>query len=224
MRHAFLALLLWSSTAQANPQRVQSGATRVSVLELYSSEGCSSCPPADELVNSLPSRAPGQLVALAFHVDYWDDIGWPDPFASPRWTARQRARSASVYTPELMLNGHEIGRSQITLPDEPASAQLELEYDGGQATLRARGGRRLFLAVTESELVVRVGAGENRGRTLRHDHVVRELFGPFDAGRAALQPITLSPKWNRAHLALVAFVEDERGEIVNAVRLPLARE
>lgn len=127
---SIIAIMLLSSAAQASPQRVQSGATRASVLELYSSEGCSSCPPADELVNSLAARAAGQIVALAFHVDYWDDIGWPDRFASPRWSARQRARSASLYTPELMLNGREIARGRIALPTEPAQAQLELELDG----------------------------------------------------------------------------------------------
>jgi hypothetical protein len=218
-----IALLALAAAAHATPQRVQSGTTRVSLLEVYTSEGCSSCPPAEELVRSLTVHAPGQIAALAFHVDYWDDIGWPDRFASPRWSARQRARSASVYTPELMLNGHEIGRSRIVLPAEPARAQLELELDGAQATVRAQGGRRVFVAVTESALVIDVAAGENRGRTLRHDDVVRELYGPFDASRAAVQTISLAPAWHREHLALVAFVEDERGEVLNVVRLPLAR-
>ena len=216
-----VALSLLSAVAEASPQRVQSGATRVSVLELYSSEGCSSCPPADELVNALAARSPGQVVALAFHVDYWDEIGWPDRFASPRWTARQRARSASVYTPELMLNGRETRRDGIVLPTEPARAQLDLAFDHGVATVRSIGGRRVFVAVTESELVVDVAAGENRGRTLRHDHVVRELWGPFDAGAEVVQPVAIAQQWNRAHLALVAFVEDDRGAILNAVRLPL---
>lgn len=215
------ALLLVSSAAQASPRRVQSGATRTSLVELYTSEGCSSCPPAEELVRSLVARAPAQIVALAFHVDYWDDIGWPDRFASARWSARQRARSPSVYTPELLLNGRETGRSHVVLPTEAARAQLELELDGTQATVRAQGGRRVFVAVTESALVVDVAAGENRGRTLRHDHVVRELYGPFDAGRAAVQTIALSPAWNRAQLALIAFVEDDRGEVLNSVQLPL---
>src|SRR5260370_37391468 len=122
-----------------------------------------------------------------------------------------------------MLNGREVGRNRLALPTEPARAQLELELDGAQATVRAHGGRRVFVAVTESELVVHVGAGENRGRTLRHDHVVRELYGPFDAGRVAVQAVALAPEWSRAHLALVAFVEDEHGEVLNAVRMPLGK-
>src|SRR5262245_2099986 len=122
-----IASLFLATVAQASPQRVRSGATRASVLELYSSEGCSSCPPADELVNSLAAGGTGRIIALAFHVDYWDEIGWPDRFASPRWSARQRARSASVYTPELMLNGREVARRNLDAPTGPARAQLELE-------------------------------------------------------------------------------------------------
>lgn len=218
---SIVTCLLLSSVAQASPARVQSGAARASLVELYTSEGCSSCPPAEELVRSLVGRFPGELIVLAFHVDYWDSIGWPDRFASPRWTARQRARSASLYTPELMANGHEIDRGRLAPAMGPADAQLELALDGVQATVRAHGGRRLFLAVTESDLTVHVGAGENRGRTLRHDDVVRELYGPFDAARPAQQKLTFAPDWSRGRLALVAFVEDDRGEILQAVRLPL---
>lgn len=194
---------------------------RLSLVEIYTSEGCSSCPPAEDLVRSLVGRFQEQLIALAFHVDYWDEIGWPDRFASARWTMRQRSRSASLYTPEVMLHGHEIERGRLSPSSEPAHAQLELDLDGTQATIRAHGGRRVFLAVTESDLTVQVEAGENRGRTLRHDDVVRELYGPFDARRPVVQNVTFSPNWNRANLALVAFVEDERGEVLEAVRLPL---
>jgi hypothetical protein len=193
----------------------------VSVLELYTSEGCSSCPPAEEQVEALVARDRDEVVALAFHVDYWDSIGWPDRFASPRWTVRQRARSASLYTPELLLNGHEVARRRISVPHDPVLASIELSYDDGRATVLARGGRRVFLAVTESELLVRVAAGENRGRTLRHDHVVRDLYGPFEVAHATVQPIELRGTWRPERLALVAFVEDDSGEIVNALRLPI---
>jgi hypothetical protein len=213
-----LALMVLTSCAAAEPRRVQSGPTRTSVLELYSSEGCSSCPPAEDFVNGISDD--DKMVVLAFHVDYWDEIGWPDRFASPRWTARQHARSPSLYTPELMLDGREV-RGALDVRTEPAAAQLELVLDGTKATLRAQGGRRLYLAVTESQLVVHVGAGENRGRTLRHDHVVRELYGPFDAAHPAVQTLSLAPGWNRAHLRLVGFVENERGEILNAVHTRL---
>jgi hypothetical protein len=215
-----VTILGLSALAQASPRRAQSGPLRTSLVELYTSEGCSSCPPADALVNAQTARTPPPYLALAFHVDYWDEIGWPDRFASPRWSARQRARSASVYTPEVLRDGREIDRDRLLAPSEPARAQLELALDGANATVQATGGRRVYLAVTESGLVVNVGAGENRGRTLRHDHVVRELYGPVDANHPLQQTIAIAPEWNRAQLALVAFVEDERGEVLNAVQLP----
>jgi hypothetical protein len=218
-----LSSSLLSSPLRAEPLRARSGAAHVSLVELYTSEGCSSCPPVDELVDALAARAPDRIAALAFHVDYWDQIGWPDRFASPRWSARQRARSPSLYTPELLLDGREVARERLTPAVGPPRAPLELELDGAQVTVRAHGGRRLFLALTESALVVQVAAGENRGRTLRHDHVVRELYGPFDAARPAVQAIAVAPGWNRAALALVAFVEDEHGEVLEALRLPLRR-
>ena len=219
------ALLGLTTAAQASPRRVQSGATRLPLVELYTSEGCSSCPPADALVDELaarPSSSGAPFIALAFHVDYWDEIGWPDPFASARWSARQRARSRTIYTPEVLRDGREIDRDRLLAPSEPARAQLTLEVDGAQATVHATGGRKLYLAVAESGLVSHVSAGENRGRTLRHDHVVRELYGPFDAARPLQQALAIAPAWNRAQLALVAFVEDDRGEVLNAVQLPLS--
>jgi hypothetical protein len=221
MRPLFAVLLL-AGAAQARPRRVESGPLRASILELYTSEGCSSCPPADELVNGMPGRFPGRLLPLAFHVDYWDEIGWPDRFADARWTARQRARSARLYTPELMINGRELTDRRLELPSAPPRASLVLDLDGNRVTATATGGERLYLALSESNLVVDVKAGENRGRTLRHDHVVRALYGPFPAGRPALQALTLDPAWKTANLSLTAFVEDAGGEILQAVRLPLA--
>ena len=225
MRSLVLALLLVAgSRAHAEPRRVHSGATRASILELYTSEGCSSCPPADELANRLPARNPGRLYTLAFHVDYWDEIGWPDPFASRRWTERQRARSPRLYTPELLLDGRELADRDVALPALPPRAELDLAFDGSRATVSARGGDRVYLALTESGLTVEVKAGENRGRTLRHDHVVRALWGPFASGTPTVQAIAIDSRWKRSELALTAFVEDRAGEILQAVRLPLAGE
>ena len=216
--------LLAASAAHAEPRHARSGAARASILELYTSEGCSSCPPADELANRLPASHPGRVFTLAFHVDYWDEIGWPDRFASRRWTERQRMRSPRLYTPELLLDGRELAGRDLPLPALPARAELDLALDGTRATVSARGGDRVYLALTESGLVVDVKAGENRGRTLRHDHVVRALFGPFPAGAPIVQTIAVDGGWKRSQLALTAFVEDRAGEILQAVRLPLGAD
>ena len=115
-----------------------SGAMRAALLELYTSEGCSSCPPADQWLSNLPTQNLDALavVPLAFHVDYWDKLGWVDPFAQAAFTQRQRERNGRlgwVYTPQFMLNGEDYRpgkRSlQTALARSPSSAVLKLNLD-----------------------------------------------------------------------------------------------
>jgi hypothetical protein len=163
-------------------------ARRVSVLELYTSEGCSSCPPADDWVRGLDSRS--DLAIIAFHVDYWDDLGWKDPWSDPRFSARQRGRSARagarvVYTPDVVHDG----RSRTDWADgwTPGPATERAPFELG-VRLTAMEGRRLrvswtspgapngssaWVAVTESGLASRPTRGENSGRSLHHAHVAR---------------------------------------------------
>ena len=108
-----MALLTMTIThAQANTCSATSGAQRVALLELYTSEGCDSCPPTDRWVSALATRgfAGDRVIPLAFHVDYWNYLGWKDPFAQARYTERQRfvnarVRTRTIYTPQLMLDG-----------------------------------------------------------------------------------------------------------------------
>jgi len=130
-----LALPLGSVAADP-PCAAASGASRASLLELYTSEGCSSCPPADRWLSGLRGRDDllGRLVPLAFHVDYWNDLGWEDRFAKPEYSARQgsisrRNRSRSVYTPQFVLDGRDWGPSGSGLAEkagggEPGAAPL----------------------------------------------------------------------------------------------------
>ncbi len=111
-RRSSLALCSLQSLATAETCETRSAATRVAVLELYTSEGCSSCPPADRWVSSLPAKGftPDRVIPLAFHVDYWDELGWPDRMAKAQYSARQRMqagrhRASVVYTPQVLLNG-----------------------------------------------------------------------------------------------------------------------
>lgn len=189
------ALLLsgWA-TAAGGLCRAESGARPLSLVELYTSEGCSSCPPADRWLSTLKGR-PGVL-ALAFHVDYWDRLGWKDRFASPEATARQHALArslghAQVYTPQVLANGRD-WRRWPALPAEPlpGSVTLTLQRDGESvaAHIGAAPGQRLagYWAVLEDGHQSRVSAGENAGETLHHDHVVRLLqpVAPWSGERA----------------------------------------
>lgn len=191
---AAVSLALASTAAEAAACRAEAGAAAPLVVELYTSEGCSSCPPADRWLSGLKGQ-PGVL-ALAFHVDYWDRLGWPDRFASRAATERQYrlaevSRSAQVYTPQVVVDGADWRR----WPDLPARGQaspvkLTLEREGQQVTARVAAlegdGRRLggYWAVVEDGHASCVTGGENRGETLRHDHVVRH-YEPVADWRAA---------------------------------------
>jgi hypothetical protein len=180
---------------------------------------------------------------LAFHVDYWDRLGWKDRFASPQFTARQhdamRANGATfVYTPQVMVQGRDIeaGRRGRALDaveaaaTKSARATITLDAPGfgaGAATAllsasveaSARGNAALWLAYTDSGLVSRVKAGENRGERLAHDHVVRALHGPFALDQAVR--VTVAPPAERGRApALVAFVQDgATGEVLQTLTL-----
>ena len=184
----------------------RSPAHRVGLLELYTSEGCSSCPPADRWLSGLRQQ-PGvgeQFVPLALHVDYWDDIGWKDIYAQSRFGHRQRdlvaaAGSTVVYTPQFFLQGKSVRPDRsagllatelAALAQRPAVADIVLTQSRSgprqlalkvEANLHAESGGQpasLFIALYQNGLQTQVKAGENSGATLRHDFVVRLWSGP----------------------------------------------
>ncbi len=181
--------------ATATPPRceVQSGPQRTPVIELYTSEGCSSCPPADQWLSAL--KGTRSAVVQAFHVGYWDYIGWIDRFATPAHTQRQRElasanRLNSIYTPQLVRNGRDWPDWRNTRPQQvgasttsrsPAGAAISLQKGDGadQFSARVTPGEGVtqwsaYWTVTEHGHNSRVKAGENRGEFLQHDFVVRQ--------------------------------------------------
>jgi hypothetical protein len=186
MRNMILSTALIPCLAVGCPLRVEPTATSASVVELYTSEGCSSCPPAELWLGGQDSVA----MLLAFHVDYWDDLGWPDRFASKHHSERQRwraslTRARSVYTPQVVVNGTSTfaWREREPLLLSPSQASFTLAAEGSlDAELRvawkasvsnAWHGATMHLALTESALQSRPTRGENSGRVLQHQHVVR---------------------------------------------------
>lgn len=221
------------------------------MLELYTSEGCNSCPPADRWFSALPQQgiALQAAVLLAFHVDYWNQLGWPDRFSQARFSQRQRevaarASSGVIYTPQLVLDGRDLRqdysveqlRSTLNaINREPGQAKIEAELSNSADVLRviaevevlaaARGqGVRAWVAAFENGLHSRVTAGENRGRLLQHDYVVRELAGPFSIGADGHvrldHQIKLQRGWDAQHLGVAIFVERANsGEILEATAM-----
>lgn len=225
--------------AQSRPQRVP-------LLELYTSEGCDSCPPADRWVSELPRRGldAGRLVVLAFHVDYWDRLGWIDPYGQARFSERQRlvnSRNGArvVYTPQTVLNGKDYrrrsqsdlaarvadiarapARASIRVVLEPASDRVSVTgaWSGADAP-HAQG----WLALYENRLASDVTAGENRNKRLDHDFVVRDIAGPLPGGTFA-HAFRLDQRWKRPDLAVAAFVQDARsGDVLQALSLGFCR-
>ena len=260
VRHRrFIATVLVATAAvpaQAATCSAESPARRIALLELYTSEGCNSCPPTDRWVSGLPARgfSPSRVVTLAFHVDYWNYLGWPDPFASAHYSERQRIASRRngarvVYTPQLLLNGTDYRRATllddfgdrldvINRQSAPARISLQLQVKGSNgldvrahvdvadATARARA--HAFLALYENNLSNQVTAGENRGKRLRHDFVVRDLAGPFAVGSSGgtelQRRFLLAPEWKTGDLHVAAFVQSERsGDVLQALAVPLCR-
>lgn len=229
---------------------VSSPQHRVALLELYTSEGCSSCPPADRFLSELKkSGAHGnELIPLAFHVTYWDYIGWRDRFASPVFDQRQKmiARhnaQGTLYTPQFVLSGKDFRRyrhfstkvkqlaAQVSEVDLSLSvtdnnnSQLELLLEVDSSRTHGKD-IEFFIVITENDLVSDVNDGENEGERLHHDFVVRSLHGPFRQKSSSSQSshvveIRLDKQWDAANLAVVAFAQNPlNGEILQAVKLP----
>jgi hypothetical protein len=218
------------------PRRPSMGAgSGVAVVELFTSEGCSSCPPADGVLSDLSrqGREGGLPVyAIAFHVDYWDDLGWPDRFASPEHTARQRTYghalgARGLYTPQMIIDGSEafIGSDRERAADSvaralarPATAVVSLhaKRSGPDAVAvdydvkGAPAGAVLSIVVVDGAASVAVRAGENAGRTLHHTDIARGLATVGLAKPSGTQVVRLPP--DAARDSVIAFVQQPAGE------------
>jgi hypothetical protein len=231
---SLIALVLVAAPGPEPGCVAASGRERSHLVELYTSEGCSSCPPAERWMSSLVGD--DTQVGLEFHIDGWDSLGWPDPFADPRWSDRQRTlaergSAGIVYTPQIAVDGRiwknwpakpaptvaTVARPALTLAVARDNG-LRATVDGDATTLATY---RSYIALTENGLTSEVAAGENRGKRLDHDQVVRDFAGPlaFPHAEATLEP---PPRFDVSKASLVAFAENADGDVVQVVRLPLA--
>jgi hypothetical protein len=213
------------------------------VIELFTSEGCSSCPPADELVSKIQKEYKDQPVyILAYHVDYWNRLGWRDVFSNAAYSARQYEyakylKTPQVYTPQIVVNGKKefVGSEEGTLRNaikgslkQDASAQITLtglKTNDGKATLHYQtegngNNSMLLLALVQKAAVIPVKAGENRGRNLAHVQIIRELQTVMlTNGRGGVESITLPKEFNPQAWEVIALIQNTNtGEIVGATK------
>lgn len=235
---------LFAVNAYAEIYTASSSAHPVALVELYTSQGCSSCPPADKWLANLENSgiSSKQVIPLALHVDYWDYIGWKDQFAQKTFNERQYQyrktnRSSSVYTPQIMFNGEDIrgvslgvrlgqlsGKNAVVEFDLKASTikndQMEVQVDFKRIDKAAKNSR-LILVLAENNLVGNIKAGENTGKTLKHHHVVRVWKNLGQLKESMIMNITLRKDWSRNNLELVAFVETPEMHTQQTLQLAL---
>jgi len=221
------------------------------LVELFTSECCSSCPPADEVLASLEKSQPvagARVVPLEFHVDYWDELGWPDPFASPSFTTRQRAYGDRTYTPQAVVDGRQelvgsnasgLQRAVGSAASRPhASIDVSVERKKGSFEVSVRVGplpkirgsgadATVLVALTQGHASIKVPRGENAGRTLTHTAIVRALerVGTVESNGGEIRA-TLRPPTGVAEeeLRVVAFAQRTRDlEILGSATRALSR-
>jgi hypothetical protein len=226
------------------------GSTPV-LVELFTSEGCSSCPPADALLARLDKTQPvhgADIIALEEHVDYWDRLGWKDPFSSETATERQTEYGEAfggkeAYTPQMIVDGRTefVGSSDddalraIRAASQMPKPGIELSWQEGDllaihveplANAEPRNDLRLFLVIAESMLHSDVKRGENSGRALEHNGVARQFLplgkiAPASSEFSSTVTVHTAREWSRANLRAVVFVQDQRSRrILAAAAVP----
>ena len=242
-----IALGLAASSPKPAPVNPVAPATQpVVVLELFTSQGCSSCPPADQALHDITQKAAqaGQAVySLSFHVDYWNRLGWEDPFSSKAYTDRQRqydrALNSQTYTPQLVINGRQdivggqrarIDQAIQSIQKQPASAFVGVDgsvaRDASQVTvtygLSAAGSGterpyRVNVALVQKEARTAVGNGENGGRTLVNTNVVRQFKTIEKSGTSGNVALPLPAGLKPDQTAVLVYVQrSDTGQVVGA--------
>ncbi len=236
-------MLLFFSVAFSPQFEEECGGDEFVVVELFTSQGCHSCPPADKLLSKLvdEAEAKGQKIyPLSFHVDYWNYLGWKDPYSDAAFSERQRkysvALKSGVYTPQMVFNGTQeaIGskseevRHRLKRAKRAAFAEITLQTNLNQKTTvldvsydirNAPQGSVLNIALVERDLTDAVSRGENRGKKLHHDNVVRQFISTkVGEGKQRFEVTDV----NLAKASIIAFVQSERTmEIFAAKKISL---
>lgn len=248
-------MLLLPGLVLAQSWQVQSGSRQLAVLELFTAEGCGLCPPADRFVAQLPQQGvtSKDLIVLGFHIDYLNQKkGWIDRFAKPEFSERQRQLARinmfdTVYTPEFVISGevvhswrkHAIDvihfvngfkpEAHIKLNVTQQQDSLQIVSDVSVTGKENKQYAKLYLAVTENDVISHVTGGDNAGATFNHQHLVRAWLGPFDLDKDGMARVKtqlqLDKTWQRNKLTVVGLVQNlNDGFVLQGLALPLVEQ
>ena len=248
-------LMLTPLLATAQSWQAQSGAKQLAVLELFTAEGCGLCPPADRFVEQLPQHGvtDKNLIVLGFHIDYLNQKkGWIDRFAKPAFSERQRQLARinmfdTIFTPEFVISGevvhewrkhaidviHFVNRfkpeAHIKLNVVQDQQMLHIASDVSVSGKENRNYAKLYLAVTEDDVISHVTGGDNAGATFNHQHLVRAWLGPFNLNNDGVTHLStelaLDKHWQHDKLKVVALVQNlNDGFVLQGLALPLVEQ
>lgn len=237
-RLILILLLLLPQLSLAQSWQAKTGEKQLPVVELFTSEGCGSCPPADRWAKNLPNNGLGddKVVVLGFHIDYLNDRkGWIDKFAKPEFSDRQRQLVLlnlykTVFTPQIIISGETVHAWEkhanklikaIGELDAEAEIELSVKKANGQFVIDAKTqvlgkanqeNSKLYIAITEDDIKNFAYGGDNRGTQFNHQHLVREWLGPFDLNQTGdtvtTTEISIDPEWQQQRLTVVAVVQN----------------
>ncbi len=234
------------TNADEKTEKIVSANKQAVLVELFTSEGCSSCPPADRVLAQIAKQpnTDADVITLSLHVDYWDSAVWRDPFSSHAFSKRQDIYSARLrgenYTPQMIVDGRtafvgsDAKKAQKAIADAAKSPKAKIEIAHTKNSLKikitdtpAHENATVFLAIVEDNLSSSVRGGENSGKKLEHASVVRELksLGVLTAAQDDLElenAFELKPVWKKENLKIVAFLQENASrKIFGASRISL---
>ena len=213
------------------------------LMELFTSQGCSSCPPADVILGQYAKKNDAHIIPLAFHVDYWNRLGWVDSFSTEEYTSRQhyyasKFNSESVYTPQIILNGQKemVGSDEAAIAtavgnflNEPETASISFSSKSvegnavkiGYSVNKLISTARINAALVQADVITQIRAGENRGVKLDNYNVVREFKTVSLTNTAGNIELQLPRGTNTNEFSVVLFIQDDSGKIIAAIKTSL---
>ncbi len=243
MKKLFVAIILLFSllffefvTIQSNDFKKKYPENKFTLIELFTSEGCSSCPPAETIFNDLVQKNNPNLIAIAFHVDYWDRLGWKDSFSNKEWTNRQVEyrdyfKNESIYTPQLIVNGTQefVGSNKIKVSNSLLN-KIKIENDINLTTNTKRSEliidysisgkldhKNLVLILIQKQAEVFVKRGENSGKKLLHTNIARDLIEIDLKNNSGQTQLEIPSELSEKDFFIIGFIQNKTSKIISGV-------